>query len=168
MIAGTANAKLKGADGYAVKAISIPSWFEQLPFYNAAAAKVPRPSEYHAWDMALLQLTADVSCRRCTLAPAVVRAPKALAPYTASFSVAGYAGGAYQLYQSAPCKASLLRDLPVACTKCAADAGQSGGPLLPAATPFDIDPNMPGLPGWATTGLHLGCTQAAQQPTAAQ
>ncbi|WIA30839.1 hypothetical protein OEZ86_000897 [Tetradesmus obliquus] len=165
VIAGAPNDILGGSEGYAVQAIILPAWFEQLPFYNAAAAKAPKPNEYHAWDMALLKLLSSVNCYKCTLAPSIISVPKGISAYTAAFSLAG-ASDSYQLSQSAPCTASLLLGLPVAYTKCAAEPGQTGGPLLPAATPFDIDATMPGLPddveafNWPAFGLYTGGTTA--------
>jgi hypothetical protein len=161
VIAGKSNTKLNGADGYAVQAVVIPAWFEQLSFYDAASAKA-FSSDYHAWDLALLKLVSSVKCNKCTLAPSAVSGPAPFYAYKASFTVAGYVGGAYQLSLSSPCAASLLRDLPVAATRRAADAGQTGGPLLPAATLYDIDPKVPGLPvgvfgyNWPAFGLYTG------------
>lgn len=153
MYGGKPNDKLHGMQGYRVRALAIPGWYEQL-------SNIPHTlQDTYIFDMALLYLEEAVApCNQCLLRPAIAVGNGWLT-YDDDLQMAGYgipANRNLQLNASAPCSVSLKPNKASALNKCASTKGHSGSPYWTAAgrgLPEGVLPYS-----WPVLGVHQGKT----------
>eukprot|EP00775_Hariotina_reticulata_P008129 gene8129-8323_t len=153
---GQAQPRFNGLKGYAVDSLAVPGWYEQL------ADSRHELQDIYKWDMALLTLKQAVNCNQCLLRPAVVVGAD---NFNFKLKLAGYGTPANvekKMKVSSACDGSLRYGMAYSYVKCASAGGDSGGPYWPAATPYELDRTMAGIPSgvqpysWPVMGVHHG------------
>jgi V8-like Glu-specific endopeptidase len=148
---GKTNADAQHPDGYKVKAVSFPGWYE-------AMGREPHCSmDIRKWDVGVVHLAEEVPCifGGCFLRPAIIVGKYT---FTNDIRLAGYGKPAPKkkvMNVSNSCMANLQPNMAYNYNKCASYSGHSGAPYWPSpkTLPTGLNPFS-----WPAFGVHSART----------